>query len=72
MRSGLPISLNSGVVAPSRARHAVRHTLAMLALWHGRASQRRALLELDAERLADLGLTADEVATEARKPFWRR
>ena len=32
--------------------------------------QRRALAEMDAERLNDLGLTKSEAVLEAQKPFW--
>ena len=32
--------------------------------------QRRALAELDAHQLADIGLTKAEALTEASKPFW--
>ena len=32
--------------------------------------QRRALLRMDAFMLADIGLTADEAAREAARPFW--
>ena len=32
--------------------------------------QRRALAEMDAERLNELGLTKSEAVLEAQKPFW--
>ena len=32
--------------------------------------QRRALAEMDAVRLADIGVTKSEAALEAQKPFW--
>ncbi len=35
-----------------------------------RARQRRALAELDERLLADIGLTKEAAALEARKPFW--
>lgn len=34
------------------------------------ARQRRQLAALDDERLADLGLSADQARTEAARPFW--
>jgi uncharacterized protein YjiS (DUF1127 family) len=33
-------------------------------------SQRRALLELDADALDDLGLTVEQAKSEANRPFW--
>ncbi|WP_252273678.1 DUF1127 domain-containing protein [Pseudomonas subflava] len=32
---------------------------------------RRALLELDAAQLHDIGLTAEQARAEATRPFWR-
>ncbi|WP_235924227.1 DUF1127 domain-containing protein [Pseudoroseicyclus tamaricis] len=43
---------------------------AALASMHGVWLQRRALSGLDETRLADLGLTADDAACEAGRPFW--
>jgi uncharacterized protein YjiS (DUF1127 family) len=37
-----------------------------------RSAQRRALAELDDERLRDIGRTRAEAQAEAAKPFWRR
>jgi hypothetical protein len=37
-----------------------------------RSAQRRALAELDDNRLRDIGCTRAEVLVAARKPFWRR
>ncbi|MBC2654110.1 DUF1127 domain-containing protein [Pseudomonas sp. MSSRFD41] len=39
--------------------------------WH-RLSTRRALLEMPAEQLRDIGLSPDEARQEGLKPFWRR
>jgi len=36
-----------------------------------RAQQRRALRELDAEQLRDIGLTEGTALREAEKPFWK-
>jgi uncharacterized protein YjiS (DUF1127 family) len=35
-----------------------------------RRRQRQALLELDDDRLADIGLSRQQVEQEGRKPFW--
>ena len=35
-----------------------------------RAKQRRELLNLSDHQLDDIGLTREQVITEARKPFW--
>ncbi len=34
------------------------------------ARQRRALAEMDAHRLSDIGLSAEEARREAARPFW--
>ena len=39
-------------------------------MWH-RLTTRKALLELDADQLRDIGLTAREARQEGIKPFWR-
>ncbi|MFP3516188.1 DUF1127 domain-containing protein [Pseudomonas sp. SIMBA_077] len=38
--------------------------------WH-RSRTRRALLNLDAQQLKDVGLNVEMATREARKPFWR-
>lgn len=43
----------------------------LLALWIERATQRRALAELDDRLLKDVGLSRSEARQEAAKPFWR-
>jgi uncharacterized protein YjiS (DUF1127 family) len=45
--------------------------LATLALWAERRRQRRALLELDAALLRDIGLSGADAWHESSKPFWR-
>lgn len=45
--------------------------LSVIALWHERARQRRALAMLDDERLLDIGKTRAEALMEVAKPFWR-
>ena len=38
---------------------------------YSRRRQRHALLELDDDRLADIGVTRQQAEQEARKPFWQ-
>ena len=54
-----------------RVRVAALWAFATLLLWQRRASERRALAQLDDRILRDLGLSRAEVAGELRKPFWR-
>jgi uncharacterized protein YjiS (DUF1127 family) len=58
--------------SPSR----VRQAFAVLASWlwacSERRAQRRALAELDDDRLRDIGLTRAEAQVEAARPFWWR
>lgn len=44
--------------------------LSQLAAMMRLARQRHALGTLDADQLADIGLTAKEAETEAARPFW--
>lgn len=41
-----------------------------LALWSSRIKDRETLAEMDPRLLADIGVTSDEAANEANKPFW--
>ena len=43
----------------------------LVLIWQERDKQRRALAELDARMLGDLGLSRADVEREVRKPFWR-
>ena len=47
------------------------HCRAVLRTWQQRHRGRRALRQLDAWLLKDLGYSRAEAAREARKPFWR-
>lgn len=38
--------------------------------WMERARQRRQLADLDTHLLADIGVTAEQVRRECRRPFW--
>jgi uncharacterized protein YjiS (DUF1127 family) len=43
----------------------------LLDTWQTRIDERRQLAALDERQLKDAGLCGAEVASEARKPFWR-
>ena len=44
--------------------------LRRLIAWHAVWTQRKLLAEMDDTRLADIGLTHDEVAREINRPVW--
>jgi len=50
---------------------AFRGSFACIRLWKARARQRRRLSRLDAYLLRDIGVSAEDAAREAAKPFWR-
>ena len=50
--------------------HTGTNILALLKTWQSRADQRGQLLELDADRLDDLGMSRAQAEREGRKPFW--
>ncbi len=62
---------------PSRADYQREITLwisnawRLLLFWQERYAQRQALAALEDHRLADIGLTREDVAREVAKPFWR-
>lgn len=60
-----PIALRAAAPSP------VRDVLRLLALWIRRARLRRALAELDARQLRDVGLDEARIRREIAKPFWR-
>ena len=49
----------------------IRSCYALVGLWYARARERRSLSRLDARLMRDIGVSADEAAREAAKPFWR-
>jgi len=55
----------------SRMLSALGRLAGALSIWHERARQRCALLELSDYSLCDIGITRAEAIGEAAKPFWR-
>ena len=45
-------------------------TLTTFWQWHQKARQHQALLELNDQLLADIGITREQAKKEARQPFW--
>lgn len=45
--------------------------LDLLSVWESRLKQRHALATMDARLLDDMGLSPEDAAHEAAKPFWR-
>ena len=66
--SGAPISRAREPLSASRM---YRRILGAIAFWHSRSLQRRALADLDAHLLRDIGINRRAAAREAAKPFWR-
>ncbi len=61
-----PTAASFGEILLEAAARAVRTLLT----WQERDRQRRALAQLDARMLKDVGLSRAEVDLELRKPFW--
>jgi len=57
---------STGYRAHKPSRTLLEHAISMMSLYR----QRRALKGLDANALADLGITAQEAASEAARPIW--
>jgi uncharacterized protein YjiS (DUF1127 family) len=53
------------------SRSAMRSAFDMLAEWRQRTRERRALAQLSARDLTDLGIGHGERIIEVEKPFWR-
>ncbi len=62
-----PTAASFGEILLEAATRALRTLL----IWQERDRQRRALAQLDARMLNDVGLNRAEVAMELRKPFWQ-
>lgn len=65
-------SLHTSTLAVARVQSSgsFADLLARLRLGLTAMHQRRQLLSLDAARLADIGLTADQARAEAARPLW--
>ncbi len=61
-----PTAASFGEILLEAAARALRTLLT----WQERDRQRRALAQLDARMLKDVGLSRAEVDLELRKPFW--
>ena len=61
-----PTAASFGEILLEAAARGVRTLLT----WQERDRQRRALAQLDARMLKDIGLSRAEVDLELRKPFW--
>jgi uncharacterized protein YjiS (DUF1127 family) len=55
-----------------RLRPALRSLTGWIWTCAERSAQRRALMDLDDDRLRDIGLSRSEARAEAEKPFWWR
>jgi uncharacterized protein YjiS (DUF1127 family) len=56
---------------PRPWRETWRSVLAYVSRCHARPHQRRALIELDDHKLADIGVSRREAVREAQKFFWQ-
>ena len=52
------------------AKGLISMALATLGLWYDRHCERCQLAEMSAERLADIGVTAEAARKESSKHFW--
>jgi uncharacterized protein YjiS (DUF1127 family) len=71
--SGTTDDLSLALSAPQTlaSRMSYRGWRRVIDRWIERGRQRRALMWLDDQSLADIGITRPEAAREAAKPFWR-
>ncbi len=71
-----PFGPHAGARLPNAAAfgqsivEAIARLFEAVLIWQERAKQRRALAQLDARMLKDLGLSRADVEREVRKPFW--
>lgn len=53
------------------SRLALFRIFELMSIWNERARQRRELMEIPEYLLRDMGITAEDVYREIRKPFWQ-
>ena len=67
----LALTFFPGVADRLPARTPTRPSLlTRIVTWHRVARERRRLLDIDPRLLADMGLTPQQAAWEASRPFW--
>lgn len=59
------------LLANTSSRSVLGHLLKTAWVTWDRQPQRRALLDLDAHTLRDIGITRQEALSEGLKPFWK-
>ena len=65
------VARRGAVDGPTRGRRWIRRAVDMVLTWHGRARERRQLLELSDHMLRDIGISRADAIGEAERPFWR-
>lgn len=63
-------SLLANLLTRHGGRRALRNPLSVLREWQVRARDRAALRDLDPRLIEDVGLSAEDIRREVRKPFW--
>ena len=61
----------SGASLWARTGAVATEIVTSLLVWHDRARERRALLEMSDLQLHDIGISRAEAGSEGDKPFWR-
>lgn len=69
---GINLGMSKQVKRKTSAKQAVKKELfATMSLWLQRSQQRKQLTRLDQYQRDDIGLTAEMIAKEVAKPFWK-
>ena len=66
----LALTFRPVAARPTIGRGAQPSIIGRIATWLRVAGERRRLTELEPRLLADMGLTAEQAAREASRPFW--
>lgn len=72
--STLPVASAAARPAGDRQEYSLAEAIgwgAPIGLWIARARERRALARLNGHLLQDIGVSPEEAAGEAAKPFWQ-